>query len=203
LQVLIVEDDALVARSLKRSLRQQAVRSVLASSLADASQILEDEEMLGAMILDLHLPDGSGLTLLEHGERIPTMVLTGYPTEDAMRRAVAHGALFMQKPARADEISSFLRWARGEARPLLVLQKEVRALAEHIGLTPRERDVLMSAARGMDQTEIADFLGVKETTVATHVRRIREQADARGFAAVVRRVHRGVFGPSVDRDGDD
>ena len=197
LQVLIVEDDALVARALRRTLRREGASSLVATSVADASSVLERSEELSAVILDVQLPDGSGLALLEHRPRIPTMVLTGYPTQQAMRLAVARGALFMQKPAVPRDIASFLRWARGNQTALSALTRAVDALAEGLLLTDREQEVLMCAAQGMDRPESATFLGIKPTTLATHIRRIREKADA-NFGDVVRRVHRSVF--SSDRD---
>ena len=62
MRILVVEDEAALADALGRGLRQAAHAVDLAPTLAVARTKLALEEY-DAMVLDLGLPDGSGLTL--------------------------------------------------------------------------------------------------------------------------------------------
>ncbi len=63
-------------------------------------------------------------------------------------------------------------------------------------LTPRELEVLQLMARGLDNTAIAERLGVGYTTVRAHVSSIMAKLDARSrLAAVVRALQRGIVQP--------
>ncbi len=54
-----------------------------------------------------------------------------------------------------------------------------------VGLTPREVDVLSKIAQGMNSAEIATELGIKASTVRTHVENAREKLMARTRAELV------------------
>jgi len=112
-QLLIVDDDPFILRSLKRALsssgygvecldRGEEVLSVLGSLDVDL------------MLLDNRLPDISGLDLLkkleERGIRIPVVMITAYGTEDTAIEAMKKGAYdYVIKPFDLDEIEEIIR----------------------------------------------------------------------------------------------
>ena len=111
--VAIVDDDASVRRAM---LRLCAAYSLRAKAYASAREFLAslEIEVPDCLILDLQMPDMTGLELLQHlagsGRRIPTVVVTGND-EDGMRHRceLAGAAAFLLKPVSADILISTIR----------------------------------------------------------------------------------------------
>ena len=82
-QILIVEDDAALGRGLVLALSDGTRSCTLARSCAEARQALR-EHRFSLTLLDVNLPDGSGLTLLEEirtADGPPVILLTAKNTE--------------------------------------------------------------------------------------------------------------------------
>ena len=96
-QVLLVEDDDLFAQILLASLRRSNPELQLerAGSLGEAAAALA-ARTFAAVLLDLNLPDGSGVgniqRILRLAPAIPIVVLTGATAAEAALAAVQHGA---------------------------------------------------------------------------------------------------------------
>ncbi|ALL76632.1 hypothetical protein AD006_17305 [Pseudonocardia sp. EC080610-09] len=149
------------------------------------------------VVLDVRLP-GGGLSLLPaaHAAGARTLVLTAHPRPEPARRARAAGA------------AGFL----GKETPLAGIVAAVRTVAaggtvhgtavlELPHLTPRERDVLGSLARGRDATRIAHELALSVHTVRDHVRALLGKLDARSqLEAVVTAERLGLV--ALDPEGE-
>ena len=100
--VLVVEDDALLGRALTRLLRSAGHRV----ELHDRVGALLDRPLPDApacLVLDLHLPDGSGFEVLDHvealGESLPAVVITAHGDVPTTVCAMKHGAIeLLEKP---------------------------------------------------------------------------------------------------------
>ncbi len=130
--VLIVEDDEDVVRVLGLMLRARGIGFVAASSLARAQQLLADIRP-DAVLLDLELPDGNGLQLLEHLGReraVPVVVISG---SDPVGRTFDYPLLmdWVAKPFDEGSIDTALRLAlqegRRDAGVVLVVEDDVSA----------------------------------------------------------------------------
>jgi DNA-binding response OmpR family regulator len=110
--LLVVEDDEELSRSMGRFLRQRGFRVHLAQTEAAALALLEAEPP-DAAILDVHLPDGSGLDVLERmrdeGTAIPAVVITADDSQAIRLRAARLGvAAFLTKPVQPLELLRIL-----------------------------------------------------------------------------------------------
>ena len=98
--VLCVDDHAPLLASLKRAFDQHGLNTVVAPDAATAKEILRHRQV-DAMIVDLRLPDGSGLALLTaarlRGIEAPAIVYTGYPDTDTASRAQQIGVRYISK----------------------------------------------------------------------------------------------------------
>ncbi len=120
--ILVVDDDDLLRQQLARALERRGLEVRAASGFAEAQRMIEEESPELAVV-DLKMPDGSGLKLVEALHRIdPTtkiVVLTGYGSIATAIDAVRIGATYyLQKPADADEVlAAFLKGEGPQADP--------------------------------------------------------------------------------------
>ncbi|HEU4494786.1 MAG TPA: response regulator transcription factor [Rubrobacteraceae bacterium] len=186
-RILLVEDHASFRQALAFMLERESEFEVVGQvgSVAEAQaldgQSLEDVDVA---IVDLALPDGDGLGLLEElSSRTATLVLSASLETGRFARAVESGASgVLHKAAPIKEIVDAVRRLRaGEAllspgdviEMLRLVNRErqeelsVRRAVER--LTPREREVLQALAEGLESKEIADRLNVTVETERTHM----------------------------------
>jgi PAS domain S-box-containing protein len=101
-KILIVEDDAELVSLLRINLERQNYECLTARTLEDARDLIETERP-DALVLDLELPDGDGLSLLgllpgktQSGGRIPVVVITG--SDRTMKKGESSIVDWLQKP---------------------------------------------------------------------------------------------------------
>jgi len=109
--VLVVDDDALIRRTLVEFLREERRRTLQAGSLLEARSVMDsaDEGSVGVVLCDVALPDGNGLDLLAWlDERHPTAVtvmITAYGSVETAVRALRLGASdYLTKPVVDEEL---------------------------------------------------------------------------------------------------
>ncbi|MEI4485215.1 response regulator [Frigidibacter sp. MR17.14] len=127
MRLLIVEDDPLLRDGLVVGLRLAGFSPEAVETCADATAALRDGKFEG-MVLDLMLPDGSGLDLLASlrrlGSPLPVLVLTANDGTDQKVAGLDAGADdYLGKPFDLSELSArlraILRRAEGRATPLI------------------------------------------------------------------------------------
>ncbi|MDT0635241.1 response regulator transcription factor [Spectribacter hydrogenooxidans] len=112
MKVLVIEDDAVFAATLARSLSRRGLNARVASIPGDAIALAQ-EFAPDAAILDLHLGEDSGLALIEPllacRPDLRILVLTGFATVQTAVAAIKLGAAnYLPKPATAAEILAAL-----------------------------------------------------------------------------------------------
>ena len=181
--VLIVDDDALHARSIARLVGRRC-NTVIVESIQEAMRAYDGSERWAAAVVDVGLPDGSGLTLLEElrarwGAALPVLVLTGQDEKALVNRAQALRAQFAYKPCSRDNIEAFLDGALSRPRPTREQAKRDKdAVEAAIGdciriyqLSFREAELLRHAVDGAGRTALRERLDVTENTLKTMIRR--------------------------------
>jgi len=163
--VLIVEDEAPMRRFLSSALHSHGFRVVEAATLGVAER-LATEQLPAAILLDLGLPDGDGLTLvrsLRTWSAVPVIVLSARDREDDKVSALDAGADdYLTKPFGTSELLARIRVALRHARarrmpdePMLTVGPIRIDQARHtvtigdapIHLTPIEYRLLVLLAR--------------------------------------------------------
>lgn len=118
--ILIVDDDPDICELLRELLvaRDRVVFTV--STLLKACEVLQREK-IDLMLLDLILPDGSGIDLLTslkaslNGERPVTIIMTAYGTWETHVKANSLGAYyFLDKPFKITQIRTLVDQALRE-----------------------------------------------------------------------------------------
>jgi DNA-binding response OmpR family regulator len=109
-RILVIEDDRVIRTVVEHHLGRAGYLSFIAATVAEARVRLRNTAV-DLILLDLGLPDGSGLDLLdelrddEDLSRIPVVILTGSDPAEMKSASLRRGAqLFLRKPAREAEI---------------------------------------------------------------------------------------------------
>lgn len=108
--LLVVDDEPHIGLVLRPYLEQLGYRVSFARSLAEARAVV-GAAIPDGMLLDLHLPDGSGLDFLrdlraqDGTARLPVLVLTAEGEERVLREARRLGAALVTKPFSPTKLS--------------------------------------------------------------------------------------------------
>lgn len=199
-RVAVVDDDPIVRRHLEDAVRADASFDVVsgAGSLA-AAQALVDAPPDVALI-DLGLPDGSGVTLIEQlkaGGAI-VLVVTVFGDQSSVLRSLEAGADgYLLKDSTPAIVLDGIRSALAGGAPISAaaaahLLQRVRTqpaascsapgLAD---LTPREIELLHLFAKGLKYREAAETLGISHHTIGDHVKAIYRKLSVNSRAEAV------------------
>lgn len=194
IRVALVEDDAACRTALAHALQAAPDMRLqwVAASRAEALAALHESAPLDVLLLDLGLPDGSGLDVLAalrvRWPQAAAMVSTIFGDEAHVLGAIEAGAMgYLLKDlspgAVLDEVRSL--HAGGSpinpmvARKLLLRQAQPPAAspppagaAAEVAPSAREAELLRMVARGHTLDEVARAMGVSRHTVRTFVRRV-------------------------------
>ena len=191
LTVYVVDDDASVRDSLALMLGLAGYRTQLFAD-AEALLVAWRPEWAGCVVADLRLPGRSGielqLELRNRGSTLPVMIVTAHGDVPAARAAFQAEAVdFLEKPFDRGQLRAAIdkAFAREERRIALAQERAADA-ARLAALTPREREVLDHAVRGLHAKEIGVALGISPRTVEVHKTRIMEKLGVRNVAELVR-----------------
>ena len=183
-RVVLVDDHGLFLTGVRAELGDAVDLVGEAGSVADAVRLIKELDP-DVVLLDVHLPDGSGDAIINAvmPER-PGVKFLALSVSDAAEdviaviRAGARG--YVTKTIRPDELAAAVeRVAQGDAvfSPRLAgFVLDAFRAGEQVGgddelneLTPREREVLQLIARGYMYKEIAGRLHISAKTVESHV----------------------------------
>jgi DNA-binding NarL/FixJ family response regulator len=186
IRVFLVDDHAVVRRGMRAFFDMLDDIEVLGEA-ADGRAALDELAVLAAhdglpdvVLMDLVMPRVDGIaatTSIKHlYPDVEVVALTSFSEADRVHLALEAGAAgYLLKDAEADEVVAAVRAAhRGEVHlDPVVARKLTRSLIAPartpMGLTPREREILVLVAQGKSNHDIAAALTISERTARTHV----------------------------------
>lgn len=199
IRLLLVEDDLALRELLETALAQAEDMKLIgqAASVAEAMQRLQNLPAADVMLVDLGLPDGSGIELIRACRQAwpdcQSMVFTVFGDETNIVNSIAAGASgYLLKDYTADQLIQEVRSLHAGGSPIspliarqLLLRMRHTASADSpenatepiadggkTALSSREMEVLNAITYGFSYGEIAEKLGISHHTVRTFVRRI-------------------------------
>jgi DNA-binding response OmpR family regulator len=197
-QILLVEDDELIASGLLYALQGEGYSAYQAKSVAGAAALIE-ERRFDLAILDLQLPDGNGFQVREllRATGASVIFLTVADDEGNTVRALEGGADdYITKPFRLRELLARIKAAlrrRGGAAETLTLggvtidpaSGKVTAVGAALDLTALEYRLLLTFAANkgkiLTRAQILDNLWdqagnfVEDNTLTVYIKRLREK----------------------------
>jgi len=198
---MLVEDEAPVRTGLAALLDRDRGYVVVAAcaNVHEARAVVARGVEIDVALVDLRLPDGSGLELIaeiaQAQPRAHILVLTKFADPEEIVAAMRAGAVgYLLKHTTRGRILQALDEAvvggapmsPEIARKLVESLRPRAALDDDSGLTAREHEVLVLLARGARYSDIAVTLGVGEGTVQTHVKSIYKKLRVTSKAAATR-----------------
>ena len=193
--VYVIDDDELVRGSLERLVRSIGLRVQSFASARDFIAARRNDGP-GCLVLDVRLPDLSGLELQQHLRAVhihtPIVFITAHGDIPMTVRAMKAGALeFLPKPVRGQDLLDAVQRGISRDRELRREHAELDELrARFAGLTPREAEVLELIVAGLLNKQIGERLGMSELTVKTHRAHLMEKTRADSLAHLVRMFER-------------
>ncbi len=189
--VFVVDDDAAVRSSLENLIRSVGLR---AETFSSAQEFLRSKrpDVPACLVLDVRLPDLSGLDLqkrmAEADMEIPIIFITGHGDIPMTVQAMKAGAVeFLTKPFREQELLDAIQQALGRDSQAREQRAEIEGPRRRFALlTPREREVMALMVAGLLNKQIAGELGASETTVKIHRHNVMEKMGAGSLADLVR-----------------
>jgi DNA-binding NarL/FixJ family response regulator len=188
-RVLLVDDHPSILRVFAFALEREPDMTVAgqARTLHEARRIIAEHTPIDVALLDLELPDGSGLDLIHElcaaNPGCHVVIFSGN-TDDRMRAyAVEAGAsAVLDKTMDIPDVIGVIRRLR-QGEPAIPPTEAIALLREAIRLrereraaraalaqvTPREHEVLQALAEGLSDKELAARLGVSQRTAQAHV----------------------------------
>jgi len=201
--VLIVEDFQALRHTFARQVNVSFEAIALATA-AEAKRAIEElaEPPAGA-IIDVHLPDGSGLDVLEQLRarfpRTPAMVVTGSRDPAIPNRSHLLDAMFVAKPVPIENVEHFLQWIESAADASDPVAAAIAQLAERFELPRREIDILVMSLGGVERKQLSTRLGISENTLKSRIRALIGRTGDTSLDGVERRVLAIVGKPSSEK----
>ncbi|MDE3083208.1 MAG: response regulator transcription factor [Acidobacteriota bacterium] len=211
IRLLLVDDHEIVRRGLRELLEAHEDLSVVAEagSLAEADGV--DLGDVDVAVLDVRLPDGSGVdlcrTLREKRAGLACLMLTSFADNEALNASVLAGARgYVLKNVRGDDlVSAIRRVADGE---MLLTAGQIERARERLrrqitedvrleSLSTQERRILELLSEGLSNREIAAVMFLAEKTVKNYVSNLlaklgfQRRTEAALFAQRQQSRHRG------------
>jgi DNA-binding NarL/FixJ family response regulator len=223
MKILVVDDHPLIRSALGQILTDigEAVELLTCADCASAMATAEATPDLDLILLDLTLPDRSGLEAVRDIRQccptVPTVVLSATEDRDVVRAALEAGAMgFIPKTSSNQVMLSALQLVLSGGMYVppqaLVPEKEPArggtapprpdgCRPADIGLTERQADVLALMVQGKPNKLICRELNLAEGTVKIHVTAVLKALDVRNRTQAVIKANRLglVFGPQRGR----
>lgn len=201
-RVLVVEDEQLAAEAHAAYTGRVPGFEVaaVARSAGEAMRVLAGDPSIDLILLDMHLPDGHGLGLLQRlraaGHLADVIAVTSARDADVVRHAVAQGVvLYLLKPFSFATFRTKLeQYADYRARLAATANDVVQADVDQLMGTLRSRasaaslpkgmsaeslrqvtDALRGSAVAMSASEVADAMGASRVTARRYLEHLADE----------------------------
>ncbi|MEX0642118.1 MAG: response regulator [Pirellulales bacterium] len=180
--VYVIDDDQDVREAIEWTAKTVGLNVASFASPSDFFAAFEPESP-GCIVIDLRLPEMSGLQLqaqlAQRGSMHPFIVISGHGDVPIAVEAMRQGAMdFLEKPYPRQRLLDAIQAALGaDAKLREEMREEKRVAAKLALLTARERQILDFVSSGLLTKQIAAELGLSPKTVEVHRSRIMSNLD--------------------------
>jgi two-component system response regulator FixJ len=189
--VRVIEDDTLISDQFARL---DGTCGFAVATYPTGADFLAafDPQRPGCIVIDLVLPDMSGIDLLQQlaqrGCRLPVVFMSGLASVTAAVKAIQLGSIdFLEKPfAMAHMVDTVQQALRLDRKRREDGNDRAELLRRFASLTPREVEVMELVVQGAANKEVAARLGLSPKTIEVHRANVMRKTRARSLAELVR-----------------
>ena len=189
--VLIIDDDPEFRDSVARLLRTVGLHTREFSSVPDFLKA-DPPEGPTCLILDVRMPGRSGLELQRElaaaNRQLPIIFMTAHADVPMTVQAMKGGAIeFLTKPFRDQDLLDAVEAGLARDRARRESERVLVALRERFDtLSARERDIMLHVVAGRLNKQIANDIGIAESTVKVHRTHLMRKMKARSLPELSR-----------------
>jgi FixJ family two-component response regulator len=188
--VFVLDDDPSVREALSSLLRSAGLQVSTFESAAEFLRVTSHTSP-DCLVLDLQLPDKSGLELqqeLAKANGPPIVFISGHGDIPSSVQAMKAGAIeFLPKPFSDQELLEAIHSAIAQAQKSRQDRSELADLQESYALlSAREREVLPLVVTGLTNRQSAEKLGIAKITLQVHRAQIMRKMGAQSVPDLVR-----------------
>jgi FixJ family two-component response regulator len=189
--VLLIDDDPEFRDSVARLLRTVGLHTREFSSVPDFLKA-DPPEGPTCLVLDVRMPGRSGLELqrdLAAAKRqVPIIFITAHADVPMTVQAMKGGAIeFLTKPFRDQDLLDAVEAGLARDRARRESERALAALRERFDtLSSRERDIMLHVVAGRLNKQIANDIGIAESTVKVHRTNLMRKMKARSLPELSR-----------------
>lgn len=186
LRVLVIDDHAIVREGLRRLIARDQDMKIVGEAASKHEAIAQiSHHNPDVIVVDLHLPDGSGLDVIAWArslsQTIGIVVLTMSNMPEHVLASMQSGASsHVDKTAPISEVLHAIKQSADKPLSFTArkLTEAIAAKNKGLGLTPRELEILEKLPSGDTISELAQQLFVTESTIKTHLSSIYRKLNA-------------------------
>ena len=189
--VLLIDDDPEFRDSVARLLRTVGLHTREFSSVSDFLNA-DPSEGPTCLVLDVRMPGRSGLELQRElaaaNRQVPIIFITAHADVPMTVQAMKGGALeFLTKPFRDQDLLDAVEAGLARDRARRESERALAALRERFDtLSSRERDIMLHVVAGRLNKQIANDIGIAESTVKVHRTHLMRKMKARSLPELSR-----------------
>jgi len=189
--VLVIDDDPEFRDSVARLLRTIGLHTRQFSSVPEFLKA-DPPEGPTCLVLDVRMPGRSGLELQRElaaaNRQVPIIFITAHADVPMTVQAMKGGALeFLTKPFRDQDLLDAVEAGLARDRARREGERALAALRERFDtLSSRERDIMLHVVAGRLNKQIANDIGIAESTVKVHRTHLMRKMKARSLPELSR-----------------
>ncbi|MDV7340177.1 response regulator [Terasakiella sp. A23] len=191
--IYLVDDDQDLLDYLATAMTNDERKVVTYPSAKQFLDQVDDISGNGCVVLDVNMPEMSGLELQEKLNQmkfsLPVVFLTAHAEVPMAVKAMQAGAVdFIQKPVQPDELSACVERVMNTPQTNLPSAEEAEVVKKTVSeLTPREREVMNLIVQGASNKEAAQSLDISPRTVEIYRATVMRKMDAPNLPDLVRK----------------
>jgi FixJ family two-component response regulator len=189
--VLVIDDDPEFRESVARLLRTVGLCTRQFSSVHDFLKA-DPPEGPTCLVLDVRMPGRSGLELQRDlaaaNRQVPIIFITAHADVPMTVQAMKGGAMeFLTKPFRDQDLLDAIEAGLARDRARQESERALAILGERFdSLSSREREIMLHVVAGRLNKQIANDIGIAESTVKVHRTHLMRKMKARSLPELSR-----------------